>query len=146
MPAGIICSDTDYERSLHDHSITCLTRSSTIGVVVSHQLPGCSMPLSQAQLTVESGFVSILSILFVFGLIGVSTSLSLPCRTECDSTPLSGIFSCNPSSCHQLDCACSTNRWTYSWYSLVIHLSLRPGTEIPASSLYSLLTLCKRWE
>lgn len=35
LPAGIICAAKDYERSLKGHSMYCLRRNDTIGVVVS---------------------------------------------------------------------------------------------------------------
>jgi hypothetical protein len=76
VPPGVVCSFQDYERSLSDHSITCLTRGDSIGLTVKiffYATPFSSLTVrGYLQVTAEAGILSLLAILYVFLIIGVS--------------------------------------------------------------------------
>ena len=67
------CTPKEYQRSLlHDGTILCLTKGSTIGLVVSHILSttvSAFKRLTLYQVIVEAAFVSLVAISWLFAII-----------------------------------------------------------------------------
>ena len=73
-PQGVICTPDEYQRSLQDPSIHCLTRAESIGLTVS-ELLACILHFltlfGMQQIGTEAGMLSLLAILYVVFLIVV---------------------------------------------------------------------------
>jgi hypothetical protein len=75
---GTVCNAQQYEQSLPslsnlNPSISCLTHGQTIGLAVSDRLVRVSLNslLTRVQIAAEASFISILSVLILYMLVGV---------------------------------------------------------------------------
>jgi len=68
---GIICTPEEYARSFQDPLLHCLTRTETIGVIVStsSRMPTFNKFLTFPKMKTEAAFLSLIAVLYVVALV-----------------------------------------------------------------------------